>query len=63
MFEKWIGRHVVVRTYSAGVHIGVLAEVEAIAAAQGLVSPGCHADLGGVPRALVLSWAPQASAR
>ena len=29
MFEKWIGRHVVVRTYSAGIHIGTLAEVEA----------------------------------
>lgn len=30
MFEKWIGRHVVVRTYSAGVHIGTLAESETV---------------------------------
>ena len=28
IYTKWIGRHVVVRTFSAGVHIGVLAEVE-----------------------------------
>jgi hypothetical protein len=31
IFTKWIGRHVVVRTFSAGVHIGVLAEAEGLA--------------------------------
>jgi hypothetical protein len=31
IFDKWIGRHVVVRTYSAGVHIGTLTEAEASA--------------------------------
>ena len=28
IFNRYIGKHVVVRTYSAGVHIGTLAEVE-----------------------------------
>lgn len=28
IFAKWIGKHVVVRTFSAGVHIGTLAEAE-----------------------------------
>ena len=42
MFEKWIGRHVVVRTYSAGVHLGVLAEVEANAAGINVVLAGAR---------------------
>jgi hypothetical protein len=33
MYDRFIGRHVVVRTYSAGVHIGTLAEVEGQAVA------------------------------
>ena len=28
IYTKWIGQHVVVRTYSAGVHIGTLIEAE-----------------------------------
>ena len=28
IFTNWIGKHVVVRTFSAGVHIGMLTEVE-----------------------------------
>lgn len=28
IYDSWIGRHVVVRTYSAGVHVGTLAAVE-----------------------------------
>lgn len=28
IFANWIGRHVVVRTFSAGVHIGTLTEAE-----------------------------------
>jgi hypothetical protein len=32
IFKNYIGQHVVVRTYSAGVHIGTLIEVEGQAA-------------------------------
>jgi len=28
VYQKFLGRHVVVRTYSAGVHIGTLTEIE-----------------------------------
>ncbi len=31
IFDKFIGQHVVVRTYSAGVHIGTLTEAEGTA--------------------------------
>ena len=37
IFVKFIGQHVVVRTYSAGVHIGTLAEVEASPAGLAVV--------------------------